>query len=67
VELDHGNVNGLVHVTSLPNDYYHFDPVSHRLQGERSGREYQLADAVRVRVKDVNVDERKIDFELVDS
>jgi ribonuclease R len=67
VELDHGNVNGLVHVTSLPNDYYHFDPVSHRLQGERSGREYQLADAVRVRVKDVNVDERKIDFELVGS
>jgi ribonuclease R len=67
VELDHGNVNGLVHVTSLPNDYYHFDPVSHRLQGERSGREFQLADAVRVRVKDVNVDERKIDFELVDS
>ncbi|MEM1412708.1 MAG: ribonuclease R, partial [Pseudomonadota bacterium] len=67
VELDHGNVNGLVHVTSLPNDYYHFDPVSHRLQGERSGREYQLADAVRVRVKDVNVEERKIDFELVGS
>ncbi len=66
VELDHGNVNGLVHVTSLPNDYYHFDPVSHRLQGERSGREFQLADAVRVRVKDVNVEERKIDFELVD-
>ena len=67
VELDHGNVNGLVHVTTLPNDYYHFDPVSHRLQGERSGRAFQLADAVRVRVKDVNVDERKIDFELVDS
>ncbi|MEE4173118.1 MAG: ribonuclease R [Xanthomonadales bacterium] len=67
VELDHGNVNGLVHVTTLPNDYYHFDPVSHRLQGERSGREFQLADAIRVRVKDVNVDERKIDFELVDS
>ncbi len=67
VELDHGNVNGLVHVTSLPNDYYHFDPVRHRLQGERSGRVFQLADAVQVRVKDVNVEERKIDFELVRS
>ena len=67
VELDHGNVSGLVHVTSLPNDYYHFDPVSPRLQGERSGREFQLADAVRIRVKDVNVEERKIDFELADS
>jgi len=66
VELDHGNVNGLVHVTTLPNDYYHFDPVSHRLQGERSGREFQLSDRVRVRVKEVNVEDRKIDFELVD-
>ncbi len=67
VELDHGNVSGLVHVTSLPNDYYHFDPVRHRLEGERSRRVFQLADAVRVRVKDVNVEERKIDFELVDA
>jgi ribonuclease R len=41
--------------------------VSHRLQGERSGRAYQLADTVQVRVKDVNVEERKIDFELVHS
>ena len=67
VELDYGAVNGLVHVTSLQNDYYHFDPVSHRLEGERTGRVYQLADRVRVRVKDVNVQERKIDFALVDA
>ncbi len=65
VELDHGAINGLVHVTSLPNDYYHFDPVRHRLQGERSGRSYQLADRMTVRVRDVNVTERKIDFEPV--
>ena len=67
VELDHGNVNGLVHVTSLPNDYYHFDPVSHRLSGERHGRVFQLADPVRVRLAGVNVTERKIDFELRES
>jgi len=66
VELDHGNVSGLVHVTTLPNDYYHFDPVRHQLQGERSGRQFQLADPIRVRVKEVNVEDRKIDFELVD-
>lgn len=64
VELDHGNVNGLVHVTNLPNDYYHFDPVSHSLTGERRGRVFQLADPVRVSVEGVNVEERKIDFEL---
>ena len=66
VELDHGNVNGLVHVTGLPNDYYHFDPVSHSLKGERRGRVFQLADRLRIRVSSVNVSERKVDFELVE-
>ena len=66
VELDHGNVNGLVHVTGLPGDYYHFDPVSHSLRGERRGRVFQLADRLRIRVTSVNVSDRKIDFELVD-
>jgi ribonuclease R len=66
VELDHGNVNGLVHVTGLPNDYYHFDPVSHSLTGERRGRVFQLADRLVIRVTSVNISDRKIDFELVD-
>jgi ribonuclease R len=65
VELDLGAVNGLVHVTGLPNDYYHFDPVSHRLTGERQRRVFQLADRVRVRVTGVDITDRKIDFELV--
>ncbi len=67
VELDHGNVSGLVHVTGLPNDYYHFDAVRHSLSGERHRRVFQLADRVRVRVAHVNVAERKIDFELLES
>jgi len=66
VELDYGRINGLVHVTGLPNDYYHFDPVAHRMKGERRGRVFQLADRVRVRVLAVNLDERKVDFELAD-
>ncbi len=57
-------VEGLVHITSLPNDYYDHDAVGHRLVGERSGRVFRLTDQVRVRVAAVNVDERKIDFEL---
>lgn len=64
VELDKTRVSGLVHITSLPNDYYHFDPVTHRLTGERTGKLFQLAQKVRVRVMAVNIDERKIDFEL---
>jgi ribonuclease R len=64
VELDEVYVEGLVHVTSLPGDYYHHDPVHHRLRGERTGRVFRLAEKVRVRVMRVDVDEKKIDFEL---
>ena len=66
VELDYGRISGLVHVTGLPNDYYHFDPVAHRMKGERRGQVFQLSDRVIVRVVAVNLDERKIDFELVE-
>ncbi len=65
VELSRNHVSGLIHITSLPNDYYHFDPVVHRLTGDRTGKVYQLAQKVQVKVMAVNVDERKIDFELV--
>jgi ribonuclease R len=65
VELEKNRVSGLVHITSLPNDYYHFDPVVHRLTGDRTGKVFQLAQKLRVQVMAVNLDERKIDFELV--
>ncbi|WP_181918312.1 MULTISPECIES: ribonuclease R [unclassified Wenzhouxiangella] len=66
VELDGLAVSGLVHVTALPNDYYHFDPVSSSLTGKRRGIRYRLADQVRVEVIAVNLEERKIDFRLVE-
>jgi ribonuclease R len=61
------HVDGLVHVSSLSNDYYQFEQRHHRLIGDRTGRVYNLGDAVRVRVTRVNLDERKIDLEMVDS
>ncbi|WOC79273.1 ribonuclease R [Stutzerimonas frequens] len=64
VELTDIYVEGLVHVTAMPGDYYHFDPLHHRLSGERSGRSFRLGDSVEVRVMRVDLDERKIDFEL---
>jgi ribonuclease R len=64
VQLDGFFVEGLVHVTALKNDYYHFDPIGHRLCGERSGMVYRLSDRLKVRVMRVDLDERKIDFEL---
>ncbi|GAB6041671.1 hypothetical protein JCM17961_23460 [Endothiovibrio diazotrophicus] len=65
VELKDIYVEGLVHVTSLPNDYFHFDQAHHRLVGERTGRMFRLGDEVEVQVTRVNLDDRKVDFDLV--
>lgn len=64
VELQDIYVEGLVHVTALGNDYYHYDPLRHRMMGERSNRIFRLGDQVTVKVVQVNLDDRKIDFEL---
>ncbi len=66
VELSDIFVEGLIHVTSLKNDYYHFDPAHHRLLGERTNKMYRLGDPIRVQVVRVDLDERKIDFALGD-
>jgi ribonuclease R len=64
VQLDEFYVDGLVHITALDNDYYHFDPIGHRLAGERTGTVYRLGDRLRIQVAAVNLDDRKIDFVL---
>ncbi len=65
VELDDSKITGLVHITQLPNDYYHFDPVRHLLAGERQGLAFRLGDRVRVQVLRASLEDRKIDFRLV--
>ncbi|MGA9335198.1 MAG: ribonuclease R [Rudaea sp.] len=65
VELIQSQVSGLVHITQLPNDYYHFDPIRHLLSGERNGLQFRLGDAVRVQVLRASLEDRKIDFKLV--
>jgi ribonuclease R len=67
VELDGLYVEGLVHISALPGDYYHFDSSRQRLTGERSGRTFQLGDKVIVQVARVDLDDKKVDFELVES
>jgi ribonuclease R len=67
VELTDVYVEGLVHVTALSNDYYHFDAVSHTLIGERTGLCYRLGDQLRVVVAHVDLDERKIDLHLLNT
>jgi len=65
VELKDSRVNGLVHVTQLPNDYYHFDPVRKLLSGERRGLAFRLGDPIRVLVLRASVEDRRIDFRLI--
>ena len=66
IELDDSKVNGLVHVTQLPHDYYHFDAIRKTLSGERRNREFRLGDRVRIVVLKASLEERKIDFRLVE-
>lgn len=65
VELHESKVNGLVHVTQLPHDYYHFDATRKTLAGERRGLAWSLGDVVRVKVLKASVEDRRIDFKLV--
>ncbi|MCM2130150.1 ribonuclease R [Larsenimonas rhizosphaerae] len=64
VRLDEHFVEGLVHISSLPSDYYNYEEARYQLKGERSGLTYRLGDGVVVRVARVDLDERKLDFEL---
>ncbi len=66
VTIDELNIDGLVHVTELGRDYFHFDAARRALIGERGGRVYQLAGRVRVKVARVDLETAKIDFSLAE-
>lgn len=66
IELESVYVEGLVHITGLPSDYYHFDAGKQRLVGERTRKVFKLGDRLKVQVARVDLDDRKIDFELVE-
>ena len=55
-------IDGLIHVTSLPRDYYHVDAGGSALSGEHSGNSYRLADRLKAQLTSVSVRERKVDF-----
>ncbi|MGR8951137.1 MAG: ribonuclease R [Gammaproteobacteria bacterium] len=65
VELEEIYVEGLVHISCLGQDYFHFDPVSRQLRGERTNTVFRLGDSVKIQVVRVDLDEKKIDFELI--
>jgi len=67
VELADLYIEGLVHISALPGDYYHFDQAKQRLTGERTNRSFRLGDSVTVQVARVDLDDKKIDLEMIDS
>lgn len=64
VRLNDLHIEGLVHITALGNDYFHYDNERHLLIGERTRKVYRLGDEVEVRVRSVDMEEKQIDFEL---
>lgn len=64
VELEN-TVEGLVHVSYMTDDYYHYDERHYAMIGERTGNVYRIGDQITVRVINVNKEERSVDFEIV--
>jgi len=59
-------IEGLVHVSDLGTDYFHFDAARHQMMGERSGKRFRLGDKVRIRVIRVDLETSRIDFTLAE-
>jgi ribonuclease R len=64
VALNEVFVEGLVHVSELGQDYFHFDAARHQMLGERTGKRFRLGDKVRIKVAQVELETSKIDFVL---
>lgn len=59
-------IEGLVHVSELGSDYFHFDAARHQMMGERTGKRYRLGDKVRIKVVRVDLETTRIDFALAE-
>jgi ribonuclease R len=66
VALDDIFTEGLVHVSELGQDYFHYDQGKHWMLGERTGKRYRLGDRVRIKVLRADIETSKIDFSLVE-
>ncbi len=66
VALDDIFIEGLVHVSELGQDYFHYDQAKHWMLGERTGKRYRLGDRVRIKVMRADIETSKIDFSLIE-
>jgi ribonuclease R len=64
VELTRFYLTGLVHISTLTDDYYSFEPIKHRIVGKRTGKIYRVGDKLRVKVAQVTLEEKQVDLVL---
>jgi ribonuclease R len=67
VQLKEMPIDGLVHISAIPGDYWELEAGGMGLVGQRTGRRWQLGDSVQVRLNRVDLTQRQIDFELIDA
>jgi len=67
VQLKEMPIDGLVHISAIPGDYWELENGGMGLVGQRTGRRWQMGDSVRVRLSRVDLTQRQIDFELLDA
>ncbi|NLZ19647.1 MAG: RNB domain-containing ribonuclease [Bacteroidales bacterium] len=67
VEIEPTKIEGMVSVRDIQSDFYEFDEARYRLVGKRSHKQFRLGDPVRIRVKSANLEQRLLDYELIES
>ena len=66
VEVEPTMIEGMVPLRDIRSDYFEFDQDHYRLVGKRSGIVYNLGDSVRIRVKKTNLEQKLLDYELIE-
>jgi ribonuclease R len=60
-------IDGLIHISNIPGDYWELENGGMGLVGRRTGKRWQMGDSVQVRLSRVDLTQRQIDFELTDA
>jgi len=66
VEIEPTKVEGMVALRAIRSDFFEFDEEHYRLVGKRTRKVFRLGDKVRIRVKEANLEQRLLDYELVE-
>ena len=67
VEIEPTKIEGMVSVRDIKSDFYEFDEPRYRLVGKRRHHQFRLGDPVRIRVKSANLEQRLLDYELIET